>query len=75
MRRRTFLEVVVGPNPRTRSTPGPGSTATRAIATTCGAPLGDAIATARPGGARGVSLFDSGALTDAHLAVVKEALG
>jgi uncharacterized lipoprotein YddW (UPF0748 family) len=37
--------------------------------------LREAIASAREGGAKGVSFFDSNGLTDAHLAVVKEAVG
>lgn len=38
------------------------------------AKLADAIALARRAGANGVSLFDSGALTDDHLAVVRKAV-
>lgn len=39
------------------------------------ADLGTAIRTARDAGASGVSCFEMGGLTDAHLAVVKSALG
>lgn len=39
------------------------------------AQLGQAIASARNGGAAGVSVFESGGLTDGHLDVIRQALG